>query len=295
MAKWCQKTVAAALRKNTVLMQRCNQVTASSVGKYITYSESSHSKLSWKVYHLLRINQSNSLGKSMLAKSYFKLLDLVPDPLALYLMLAQAWPHAPLPKWRPWERRISEEVSKPAGSQAFWMGRRGEKRKDTLVRRKGKQNVPFKVKSQSLKMPQLLLKEVTTRFLYLVSVGKIYIHSFNRQLGVVMWKHKKKKRNRKKKRAYNNKKRAAAALASGNPPVRKNVYETSGKDESRVLSLVQRDCQCASSNIFLFASSNMFPIIPFPISSITLRCFQDLLHPVRIQEQGPFDILGRVL
>ena len=67
--------------KNTVLMQRCNQ--ASSVGKYITYSKSSHSKLSWKVYHILRINQSNSLGKSMLAKSYFKLLDSVPDPLAL--------------------------------------------------------------------------------------------------------------------------------------------------------------------------------------------------------------------
>ena len=48
-------------------------------------------------------------------------------------------------------------------------------------------------------MPQLLLKEVTTRILYLVSVGKIYIHSFNRQLGVVMWKHKKKKRNRKRR------------------------------------------------------------------------------------------------
>ena len=115
--------------KNTVLMQRCNQVTASSVGKYITYSKSSHSKLSWKVYHILRINQSNSLGKSMLAKSYFKLLDSVPDPLALYLMLAQAWPHAPVPKWRPWERRVSEEVSKPAGAQAFWMGRRGEREK----------------------------------------------------------------------------------------------------------------------------------------------------------------------
>lgn len=82
------------------------------------------------------------------------------------------------------------------------------------------------------------------------SLGWQNLHSFVQSTA---WsrhvKAQEEEEKEKKKRAYNNKKRAAAALASGNSAVRKNVYETSGKDESRVLSLVQRDCQCASSNI----------------------------------------------
>ena len=44
------------------------------------------------------MDESNSFVKSMLVTSNFKLLDSVPDPNSLYLRMAQAWPHAPVPK-----------------------------------------------------------------------------------------------------------------------------------------------------------------------------------------------------
>ena len=50
-----------------------------------------------------------------------------------------------------------------------------------------------------------------------------------------------------KKRPYNNTKRLAASEFAGNTNKMKNVYQTSGQEPKRILSLIQTTCKCALS------------------------------------------------
>ena len=141
-------------------------------------------------------------------------------------------------------------VNLPAPKPFGWEGEEKEKRH--VGQKKRKATRPFQ-SEESESEDASVSSERSDNQDPVFSLGWQNLHSFVQSTA---WtRHVKaqeeEEEEQKKKRAYNNKKRAAAALASGNLTVRKNVYETSGKDESRVLSLVQRDCQRASSNIFV--------------------------------------------
>lgn len=254
--------------------------------------QSSHSKLSWKVYHILIINQPNSCGKSMVATSK--------SLIQFQTHWHSNWWWLKLGHMPPFQNEgpekggsvrklVNHSASKPFG----WEGEEKERKHVGQKKRKAKR--PFQ-SEESESEDASVTSEGSDNQDPVFSLGWQNLHSFVQSTA---WsrhvKAQEEEEKQRKKRAYNNKKRAAAALASGNPTVRKNVYETSGKDESRILSLVQRDCQCASSNIVCLLLAVVFKVSHPSSNFITLRCFQDLFHAVRIQEQGPFEILGRVL
>jgi hypothetical protein len=151
---------------------------------------------------------------------------------------------------------VRKLVNLPAPKPFGWEGEEKEKRHVGQKKRKAKR--PFQ-SEESESEDASVTSERSDNQDPVFSLGWQNLHSFVQSTAWSRHVKAQGEEKQKKKRAYNNKKRAAAALASGNLTVRKNVYETSGKDESRVLSLVQRDCQCASSNIFCLPHLTCFP------------------------------------